>query len=169
MCIRDRDKGGSDKMGKNEVPKMAKLKLGVDKVYPIVRIWWESQQVTLAEKLNSWNTVSFKDVEFISACDKTDQEIMGYNFEDLTLTAQRLREFGIDEEDLKKAADNFEYAFELVNEAMLALSLIHIYHRCQEIQKNMEPIKKLLEGGRTCLDQLPNGPCDCCQSSVSVE
>lgn len=107
-------------MGKNEVPKMAKLKLGVDKVYPIVRIWWESQQVTLAEKLNSWNTVSFKDVEFISACDKTDQEIMGYNFEDLTLTAQRLREFGIDEEDLKKAADNFEYAFELVNEAMLA-------------------------------------------------
>lgn len=107
-------------MEKIEVPKMAKLKLGVNKVYPIVRIWWESQQVTLAEKLNSWNTVSFKDVEFISACDKIDQEIMGYNFEALTHTAQRLREFGIDEEDLKKAADNFEYAFKLVNEAMLA-------------------------------------------------
>ena len=57
------DKGGGDKMEKIEVPKMAKLKLGVNKVYPIVRIWWESQQVTLAEKLNSWNTVSFKDVE----------------------------------------------------------------------------------------------------------
>lgn len=107
-------------MGKNEVPKMAKLKLGVDKVYPIVRIWWESQQVTLAEKLNSWNTVSFKDVEFISACDKIDQEIMGYNFEALTHTAQRLREFGIDEEDLKKAADNFEYAFKLVHDKMRA-------------------------------------------------
>ena len=105
-------------MDGNQIPKMAKLKLGVNKVYPIVRIWWESQQVTLAEKLNSWNTVSFKDVEFISACDKIDQEIMGYNFEDLTLMAQRMREFGIAEEDLKKVVDSFEYAFKLVHEKM---------------------------------------------------
>ena len=31
-------------------------------------------------------------------------------------------------------------------------------HRCREIQKNMEPIKKLLEGGQTCLDQSQTGP-----------
>lgn len=48
-----------------QVPQKAKLLLGVNKVYPIVRICWEAQQVTLEELPNLWNTVNFRNVEFI--------------------------------------------------------------------------------------------------------
>jgi hypothetical protein len=48
-----------------KLPTKAMLKLGVNKVFPIAHIWFNTQDVTLQEKPNVLNTVSFNDVEFI--------------------------------------------------------------------------------------------------------
>ncbi|MGX8701368.1 hypothetical protein [Caproiciproducens sp.] len=49
----------------NKMPTKAMLKLGVNKIFPIVNIFFDTQLVTLQEKPNVWNTVDFKNVEFV--------------------------------------------------------------------------------------------------------
>ncbi|WP_149889364.1 hypothetical protein [Akkermansia muciniphila] len=65
FIVQEDEQNGYDTMGLIQVPKKAMLKLGVNKVFPIVRICWKTQMVTLEEKPNSWNTVDFRSVEFI--------------------------------------------------------------------------------------------------------
>lgn len=48
------------------IPTHAKLLLGRNKVYPIVNIQFKTQQVMLQENEHCFNTVDFKDVEFIA-------------------------------------------------------------------------------------------------------
>ena len=49
----------------NKLPTKALLMLNDNRIYPIIRIFFETQDVTLEQKHNVWNTVSFKDVEFL--------------------------------------------------------------------------------------------------------
>lgn len=65
FIVQEAERNDQDAMGMIRIPKKAKLLLGVNKAFPIVRFWWEAQEVTLQEKPNSWNTVDFRSVEFI--------------------------------------------------------------------------------------------------------
>ena len=49
----------------NKKPTKALLKLGKNKIYPIIKIHWQTQMVALQEKPNVINTVDFKNVDFI--------------------------------------------------------------------------------------------------------
>ena len=59
------------------IPTNAKLFLGRNRTFPIEKIHYKTQQVTLRESEKVYNTVSIKNVEF-DFSDFTDAEIMDF-------------------------------------------------------------------------------------------